>query len=92
MLLVAQLFLRNKAIIPAAFIVIFNDFPIFAVVWYFSSKENIRFFCMYPSLDSVKNMQAGFLRHPVTSYVPMHNTGLSGACHNGMPGFRRNRL
>lgn len=39
MLLVAQLFLRNKAIIPAAFIVIFNDFPIFAVVWYFSSKE-----------------------------------------------------
>lgn len=44
MLLVAQLFLCNKAIIPAAFIVIFNDFPIFAVVWYFSSKENIRFF------------------------------------------------
>jgi hypothetical protein len=47
-LLVAQLFLHDKAIIPAAFIVILNDFRIFAVVQYFSSKEIIRFFvCIY---------------------------------------------
>lgn len=46
---------------------------------------------MYLSLNGVKNMRVGFVRHPVTSYVPMHNMGLSGACYNGMPRFRRNR-